>query len=67
MGHGISCWCHQHSFCYEGRYTSHGLHLDSQGKRRLVNCIAEKMGDNHVKGVSSIPVITSARASPFLV
>jgi hypothetical protein len=28
--------------------------------------IVERMGEGHVSGASSIPVITCARASPFL-
>jgi hypothetical protein len=47
-------------------YTSNGLHLNSQGMRRLVNLTAERMGDNQVTSVSSVPVITHTRASPFL-
>jgi hypothetical protein len=38
--------------------TAHGLHLNFR--------IAERVGDGHVQTVSSIPVITHARASPFL-
>jgi hypothetical protein len=47
-------------------YTAHGLHLNSQGKRRLTHLIAERISGGHVSSVSSIPVITHARASPFL-
>jgi hypothetical protein len=28
--------------------------------------IAERVGGGHVSGISSIPVVTHARASPFL-
>jgi hypothetical protein len=37
-----------------------------RGKRKLTLLIARKLGDDHVSGISSIPVITHARASPFL-
>jgi hypothetical protein len=47
-------------------YTAHGLHLNSQGKRRLTHLIADRISGGHVSSVSSIPVITHARASPFL-
>jgi hypothetical protein len=67
-------------------YTMHGLNLNSQGKKRLTQLIAERVVSGHVSGVSSIPVtyslflpfvmqlkynisipvITHARASPFL-
>jgi hypothetical protein len=43
----------------------HGLHLTSQGKRKLAHFIVEKMAGGHVSGISSILVITCARASPF--
>jgi hypothetical protein len=46
--------------------SAHGLHLNSQGKRRLMHLIAERISGGHVSSVSSIPVITHARASPFL-
>jgi hypothetical protein len=49
-----------------GDFTTHGLHLNSQGKRKLTHLIAERIDDDHVSGVNSIPVITCARASPFL-
>ena len=49
-----------------GDFTAHGLHLNSQGKRKLTHLIAERMDDGHVSEVSSIPVITCARAMPFL-
>lgn len=47
-------------------YTNHGLHLNWRGKRKLTLLIAKKLGDDHVSNISSIPVITHARASPFL-
>ena len=47
-------------------FTTHGRHLNSRGKRRLTLLIADGLNGGHVSGVSSIPVITHARASPFL-
>jgi hypothetical protein len=47
-------------------YTTHGLRLNSQGKRRLTHLIAERISGGHLLSVCSIPVITCARASPFL-
>jgi hypothetical protein len=47
-------------------YTMHGLHLNSQGKRRLKQLIAERVVGGHASGISSIPVVTHAKASPFL-
>jgi hypothetical protein len=47
-------------------YTTHGLHLNSRGKKSLMHLIAERVVDGHAPSVSSIPVITHARASPFL-
>jgi hypothetical protein len=49
-----------------GDYTTHGLHLNSQGKWKLTHLIAERVYGGHVSGVSSIPVIICARALPFL-
>jgi hypothetical protein len=46
-------------------YTTHDLHLNSRGKRRLMHLIAERISGGHVSSVGSIPVITHARASPF--
>jgi hypothetical protein len=43
--------------------TTHGLHLNSQDKRRLIH--AERISGGHVRSVSSIPVITHARALSF--
>jgi hypothetical protein len=43
-----------------------GLSLNSQGKRELTILIAKRLGDGHVLGISSIPIITHARPSPFL-
>jgi hypothetical protein len=47
-------------------YTTHGLHLNSQGKRRLIHLTVERISGGHMSSVSSIPVITHARASPIL-
>jgi hypothetical protein len=47
-------------------FMTHGLHLNSRGKRRLTLLIADGLNGGHVLGMSSIPVITHARASPFL-
>jgi hypothetical protein len=43
-------------------YTTHGLHLNSLGKRRLMHLIAERISGGHVSSVSSIPVIVHGRA-----
>jgi hypothetical protein len=48
-------------------YTTHGLHLNSRGKMRLTHLTVESVPGGHVPcRNSSIPVITHARASPFL-
>jgi hypothetical protein len=47
-------------------YTANGLHLNSLGKRRLMHLIAQRISGGHVSSVSSIPVITHARALPSL-
>jgi hypothetical protein len=47
-------------------YTTHGLYLNSRGKMKLTLLIARSLGGDHVSGISSIPVITHATASPFL-
>jgi hypothetical protein len=48
-------------------YTTYGLHLNSRGKLRLTHLIMESMCGGHVPSRNnSIPVITYARASPFL-
>jgi hypothetical protein len=47
-------------------YMAQGLHLNSRGKRKLMLLIADKLDEGHVLGVSSIPVIIHATASPFL-
>jgi hypothetical protein len=47
-------------------FTTHGLHLNSRGKKRLTHLVAERVIGDHVSNISSIPVITHARASPLL-
>jgi hypothetical protein len=47
-------------------FTTHDLHLNSRGKRRLTLLIADGLNGGHVSGISSIQFITHARASPFL-
>jgi hypothetical protein len=47
-------------------YMNHCLHLKWQGKGKLTLLFAEKLGDDHVSGISSISVITHATASPFI-
>jgi len=47
-------------------YMAHGLHLNLRGKRNLTLLISDRLDGGHVSGVSSIPVTTHVRASPFL-
>jgi len=47
-------------------YTSHGLHLNSRGKRKLSKLIADRIKDEKVRKSEKIPVVISARATPFL-
>jgi hypothetical protein len=47
-------------------YTMQGLHLHSQGKKMFTQLTAERVAGGHVSGISSIPVITHAKALPFL-
>jgi hypothetical protein len=44
-------------------YTVHGL--NSRGKKRLMQLTAERVVGDHGSGISSIPVVTHARASFF--
>ena len=44
---------------------AHGVYLNSRGKRKLALLIADRLDGGHASGVSSIPVIIHARASPF--
>jgi hypothetical protein len=46
-------------------YTMHGLSIHFEGIKRLKKLTAEVAG-GHKLGISRIPVITHARASPFL-
>jgi len=41
-------------------FKNHGLHLHSQGKKKLTLLIAKSLGDENVSGTSSISVITNA-------
>jgi hypothetical protein len=47
-------------------YNMDGLHLNSRGKKRLMQLISERVVGGHASGISSIPVITHARASRLL-
>jgi carbonic anhydrase/acetyltransferase-like protein (isoleucine patch superfamily) len=44
-------------------YTMHGLHLNSPGKKRPTQLIAERVVSGHASGISSNALITHARAS----
>jgi hypothetical protein len=46
-------------------YTMHSLHLNSRGKKRLLQISTERVVGGHTSGIS-IPVITHARSSLFL-
>lgn len=46
-------------------YTTHDLHLNSQGKKRFTHLTACRVADDHVTCVSRIPVIIHASVSPF--
>jgi hypothetical protein len=47
---------------FQTEFTTHGLHLNSRGKK-LTLLIIKSLGDNKVSGISNIPVITSERSS----
>jgi hypothetical protein len=47
--------------------TTHGLHLNSRGKKKHTLLTAKSSSDKNETGTGSIPVITSATASPFLI
>jgi hypothetical protein len=49
---------------FQRDFTTHGLHLNSQGKK-LALLIAKSLGDNNVSAIGCIPVITSERSSLF--
>jgi hypothetical protein len=51
--------------CCGGRLHYACLHINSWGRKRLMQLIAERFVGDHVSGISSIPVIKHARASPF--
>jgi hypothetical protein len=46
-------------------FTRHCLHRNSQGKKKLMQLVAERGVDSRVSRTSSIPVITNTRSSPF--
>jgi hypothetical protein len=48
-------------------FTTRGLHLNALGKRRLVHIIVKRVIEGCMPIINSIPVITYANASPFLV
>jgi hypothetical protein len=66
LGQGMShiCVIDTSTFVRE-EFMTHGLHLNLRGTR-LTLLIADGLNGGHVSGISSIPVITHARASPFL-
>jgi hypothetical protein len=41
-------------------YTTHGLHLNSRGRRKLMHLIAETTSGGHASRVGSIPAIAHA-------
>jgi hypothetical protein len=47
-------------------FTTHGLHLNSRGKKKLTHLVAKSLDDNGISAFKSIPVICNARASSFL-
>ena len=51
---------------FQIEFKTHGLQLNSRGKK-LTLLIAKSLGENNVSGISSIPVITSERSSPFFI
>lgn len=46
-------------------YTMMDLHLNPEGKKSLMLLISEKVIGGHASGISSIPVLTHGRVSPF--
>jgi hypothetical protein len=46
-------------------YIMHGLHLNSQGKKRFIDLIAGRVACGHSSGISSIPVTIHSRAAFF--
>jgi hypothetical protein len=51
------------TFIMREDHNTHDLHLHSQGKMMAVPLIGEKVVGGHASGISSIPIITHARAS----
>jgi hypothetical protein len=51
------------SYLARDNYSMHGLHLNSQGKKKFMQLIAERVVGGHASGIGSISVITHARAS----
>lgn len=45
--------------------TTHGLHLNSQGKKRLTQLVTKRLVDDRASGISSIPALTHAITSFF--
>jgi hypothetical protein len=67
MGHDMSHIVTDTATVVREEYTTHGLHLNSRGIMRLTHLTAESICGEHLPSMnSSIPVITHARASPFL-
>jgi hypothetical protein len=54
------------SFFVREDFTRHDLRLNSPGKKRLMQLVAERVVHGRASIVSSIPVITRARASHLL-
>ena len=67
LGHGMShVGVTDTTTLKRDKFTTHGLHLNWQGKRRLMLLIAGGLDGGRTSSVSSIPVIINARACPFL-
>ena len=67
LGHGVShVGVMDTTTLKRDEFTTNGLHLNWQGKRRLMLLIADGLDGGHTSSVSSIPVITHARTYPFL-
>jgi hypothetical protein len=54
------------AFIVRKDFMTHGLCLNSRGKKRLTYFIAGRVTGGHVSRINSIPVINHATASPFL-
>jgi hypothetical protein len=46
--------------------TTHSLHINSRGKKKLTLLIAKSLGDKNVSDTSIIPVIPVQKVSPYL-